>query len=165
MTDLVTVYSIVAGAWNLASKSATIVKDLRDLTNKYKNAELSLLALIEECETIELAWSRIQRWCNGWADDASADKQLLERLTRSVITGNLVLSALEQDVSSLKNSGNTSRFLRRSRILWRESSFRDHQKRVNGQVNAMNLMLQVVMLFVSWLSLLPVVSSSSSSSI
>ena len=148
MAELVTVYSIVAGALGLASKSATIVKDLRDLTSKYKNAELSLLSLVEECETIGLAWSRIQRWCNGWADEASVDHQLLDRLKRSVLAGNLVLSALEHDLSSLKDRKNTSRFLRRSHIVWNQSSLRDHQDRVRGQVNAMNLMLQVVMLFV-----------------
>ena len=144
MADPVTVYSIVAGALNLVSKSASIIKDPRDLASKFKNAELSFLSLVEECETIELAWTRIRRWCDGWADYASADKQLLDRLQRSVDVGSRVLSALEQDLVSLKDHKGTSRFLKRSRIVWNEASLRDHQDRVRGQVNAMNLMLHVV---------------------
>lgn len=146
MADPVTIFTIVSGSVGLALKCAQIAQSLYDLSGKYKQAELMLRTMVNECEIIELAWKRIEDWSRSYADDASADGELIQRLNRSLEVGALVMSALESDVSPLRDSLERGSLRRRSRIIWNESTFRDHQDRIRGQAGAMTLLLNVIKL-------------------
>ncbi|KAI9877767.1 MAG: hypothetical protein M1830_002897 [Pleopsidium flavum] len=149
MADPVTIVAIVNGSFGLALKCAKVAKDLHDLAEKYKHAELAILSMVEECEVIQLAWSRIQGWCQGWADDASCDHQLLGRLNQSLIVGTMVMSALEKELPSSSedtDSRVSTGFRWRSKVVWNETAFQIHQDRIRGQVGALNLLLQVIKL-------------------
>ena len=144
--DPVTIVAIVSGSIGLAAKCSSVTKQLSDITAKLKQAELTLRAIGEECEIIRLAWTRIEKWVVGWADDTAADQELLHRLYRSIETGSMIISASEDSVRAIGEASNSSGFGWRSRIVWNENTLSGHQQRIRGLVASVHLLLDVVRL-------------------
>ena len=141
MADPATIFSIINCSSSLMSQCVKVAKELHDLAERYKHAELEIVSAAEQCEIIRLAWQRIGTWCEHWAEP---DEELLQRLQRSGEVGNMMLSALEDDLSLLQVRERKAGFRRRARIVWDESLFQSHQNRIKDQVVALNLLLTVV---------------------
>ncbi|TKA66662.1 hypothetical protein B0A49_09712 [Cryomyces minteri] len=139
--DPVTVLSIITGAATLAIKCGDIIQRLQDLVKKYKAAELAMLSVIEECNTIQLAWGRIEQWARSSLED---DHQLVERLEQSIYTGTLVMSPLQEDLLALNSQAKLSSFKWKTKLVWNAAIFQEHQHNIRGQVGALTLLLSVI---------------------
>jgi len=150
MAEAVLVLSIVNGAVGLVMKCAEVAKTLNDIVGKHKKAELTMKILIQQVDTIKAAWDRIRYWSEGYPqkeNPESSDIELLRRLDQSLECGDLVLSALEDDLASYREEGDVRpRFMNRSKTVWNEFSLQNHQTRVRDQVLTMTLLLQVLSL-------------------
>jgi hypothetical protein len=144
--DPVTVVSLVSATSSLVFKCGKIIQALYQLAERYKQAELSILSIIEECRTIELAWSRIERWASQYLRDCDDYEALHERLQLSLYSGSLAMSALEKDITSIQNAPQFSTFRRRTKIIWNERTLQEHQNRIRGQVCGLTLLLEVIQL-------------------
>ena len=123
-----------------------MVVALHDLADKYESAELSILSFLQECETIQFAWTQIEQWATRNIETVENSDHLGHQLQRSIYCGQLVMSALESDLAKVNpKSGN---FRRRFALIWNDSLFRDHQSRIHSQVQALQLLLQVISLYV-----------------
>lgn len=131
-------------------KCAEVAKTLNDIVGKHKKAELTMKILVQQVNTIKAAWDRIRDWSGGYqqnGDPESGDVELLRRLDQSLEFGDLVLSALEDDLASYREEGEIGLgFMDRSKTVWNESSLQDNQMRVRDQVLTMTLLLQVLSL-------------------
>ena len=122
--DLATIFAIVQGSVGIAIKCATVIKDLNDLAQKQKQAKLAVLLLVDQCQTLHIAWERIRTWTLQQGTPGSTiDEQLVERLDCSVQMGLRVLSALEEDVSQIGDPTAKFGFLSKSRVIWNEQNF------------------------------------------
>ena len=148
MADPVTIVQVVSAATGLVGQCASVAKSLHDIAGKYKNARLTLSSMIQELDTIEMAWSRITEWSRDYSDELLANDRLPERLANSLECGTLVMSALQADFASFKTNTKTLGFRQRSRLVWNENLLRDHQDRIRGQATSMTLLLQVLKLYV-----------------
>lgn len=137
--------SLISSCASLTKTCISVSKTLSDLADKYKHAELSILSLAEECNTIQLAWARIERWASQNLDNLDDFGELKERLPKSIYTGNLVMSALAEDLKNLQSSTGTG-LRRKTRLVWNDTAMRDHQHRLRGQVTALTLLLGVLQL-------------------
>jgi hypothetical protein len=144
--DPASILSIAGAASSLAFKCGTIVHTLYALTERYKQAELTILSVIQDCRTIELAWSRIERWAADSPDAFDNNDELAERLQLSIYAGQLFMEELEKDLSSLNDTPRYSTLRRRTKILWNESMLRVHQDRIQRQMCALTLLLEVIQL-------------------
>lgn len=143
------ILAIVNTSIGLTAKIATVTKDLYDLAKRYKDAELNILSIAEECEIIRLAWRKIEKWCRSWAHTDFADMELLERLDRSLAVGIMIMSALEKDIEPLKEFTESSGFIQRAKVLCKDNSFQTYQTRIRGQVGALSLLLEAIKLHVA----------------
>ena len=148
MADPISVISLIEGSIGLVVQCGSVAKTLSDMIAKFKHAEVAIMSLIQEVETIQFAWDRIKEWSEDHAE-AATDSQFVQRLEKSLQCGTLVLSALEQDLADYKHTADNASFKMRSKMAWNERAFLDHQHRVRGQVQAMTLMLQVSQLSTS----------------
>ncbi len=148
MPDPISVISLIEGSIGLVVQCGSVAKTLSDMITKFKHAEVAIMSLIQEVETIQFAWDRIKEWSEEHAE-AATDSQFVQRLEKSLQCGTLVLSALEQDLANYKHTADNASFKMRSKMAWNERAFLDHQHRVRGQVQAMTLMLQVSQLSTS----------------
>ena len=148
MVDPISVISLVEGSIGLVLQCGSVVRTLSDIRAKFKHAEIAIMSLIDEVETIQFAWSRIKEWSEDHAE-AATDTRFVQRLEKSLQCGTIVLSALEQDLADYKNVADNASFILRSKMAWNEHAFLDHQHRVRGQVQAMGLLLQLSQLSTS----------------
>ena len=96
MADPVTAVAIAIanGATVLALKCASVAKSLNDLTNKHKKANLAIMTINQELDTIEAAWSRIRDW-SRYTTAETSEYELLNRLHKSLECGQLMTPALQ----------------------------------------------------------------------
>ncbi|KAL8962110.1 MAG: hypothetical protein Q9193_001444 [Seirophora villosa] len=107
-------------------------------------------------DSVQCAWRQIRQILEDWAqsdmnDNAlDADQELLAQLHRSLEGGSLVISALNNDLQPYLSKPPSPHvnlgFKRRTRFVWNENAFRDHQDRIRDQVNSMTLLLSVLQL-------------------
>jgi hypothetical protein len=144
--DPVTILSIAGAAGSLAFKCGTIVQTLHCLRERFKQAELTILSVIQDCRTIELAWSQIEKWAANNTNDDGEHEELAERLQDSIYSGKLFMAELEKDLASLERTPKYSALRRRTKIVWNESMLRVHQDRIQRQICALTLLLEVIQL-------------------
>lgn len=143
MADPATALSIANASFGLVIKCAKVAQDLHELAAKFKHAELDILAAVDDCETIRLAWQRIAKWCEHWANP---NAEVLARLQQSLKVGDMVMSAMESDLTAFMNQSKPVGIRKRTRLVWNERLLRSHQERVRVQVTTMNLLMTVIQL-------------------
>jgi hypothetical protein len=142
MADPVTILSIINGSLGLALKIGTVIH----ISQKLKQAKLTILSTVAECETIQTAWSAIERWARSQRGGTNIESELLERLNLSLVVGDMVVSTFKDDLTAWSRKSANLSFLGRSKIVWEENKFHQHQFRIRGQVSAMTLLIQVISL-------------------
>ena len=139
------VAGVVQSSLSLALQLATIAKSLGDVIDKYKNAKLTVRALIQNLDILQLTWTQIGQWFEVYSESESpSDDELVRRVREFLDTGTLVMEALGQDLLAydIKNLN----FTQRSKLIWNESILERHLSRVRDQTLSMNLFLQAVKL-------------------
>jgi hypothetical protein len=143
--DPASIVGLVAACSSLTKQCASVVKNLHGLIETYKTAELTILSVITECETIQFAWRRIELWAEEHLHYADDFEELGARLQKSVYCGELVMSALEEEL--LMITSKSSNLQRGLGVTWNNSVLIEHQHRIRGQVAALQLLLQVMNLY------------------
>ncbi|KAF2030550.1 hypothetical protein EK21DRAFT_111864 [Setomelanomma holmii] len=140
--DPASIVGLVAACSSLTKQCASVVKTLYGLIETYKSAELTILSVVTECETIQFAWNRIELWAQGNLHHAADFEGLGARLQKSIYCGELVLSSLEEELLTITSK--TSSLSRGVGLTWNNSVINEHQHRIRGQVAALQLLLQVM---------------------
>ena len=142
MADPATIIQVISASTSLVAQCAKVIKGLHDLAVKYKNAELSIRSTAHELDIIRLAWERIESALRSWEGNEDSDDELLQRLSQNLEFGALIVASLDEDMSTFTKRPFT--FTQRSKYVWTEGKFKDHQDRIRGQVLAMNLLVSVL---------------------
>lgn len=148
--DPVTVISLVDASVDLALKCAGAVRKMNDSASKYKNAKLTISSITQGLDTMQFAWDRIGAWTQSYTPDENADDdRFVTRMARFLETGTLVMDAHEEEI--LPFSDESSGFAQRTKFVWNENTFMDHQSRIRDQAASMSLPLQAIQLQVPFL--------------
>ena len=143
--DPTTVISIMSGSLGLAVKVGTVVNDLYKLSMRFKYAQLTLESIASECEMVQAAWEGIEAWAKKQPTEPDEGRQrLLDRLSKSLLFGTMVFGKLEEDLKEFLAEPQNLGFFRRTKLVWNEDCFAQHQNRIRGQVTALTLLLQVI---------------------
>jgi len=143
--DPASIVGLVAACSSLTKLCGSVVKNLHGLIETYKLAELTILSVITECETIQFAWHRIESWAAEHLHNAEEFEELGARLQKSVYCGELVISTLEEELLNITSQ--SSNLQRGLNVAWSNSMLVEHQHRIRGQVAALQLLLQVINLY------------------
>jgi hypothetical protein len=114
--DPVSILSIARAAGSLAFQCGAIVRTLHCLRDKYKPAELTILSVVEDCRTIELAWLRIEKWA-AHSLDVDEQYEVAERLQLSIYSGQLLMAEVEKELISVECAPKYSTLRRRTKII------------------------------------------------
>ena len=143
--DPLSVVGVVESSLSLALQLATVAKSLSDVVDKYKNAKLTVKALIQNLDILQLTWTQIGQWFEAYAEsECPCDDDLIRRVRDFLDTGTLVMEALGQDL--LAYDIEKLSFTQRSKLIWNESILERHLSRIRDQTLSMNLYLQSVKL-------------------
>ena len=143
--DPFSVAGIVQSSLSLAFRLASAAKSLSDVVDKYKNAKLTVKALIQNLDILQLTWTKIGQWFEKYAEnEILCDDDLIKRATGFLETGNLVMDALRQDLMAYDMEN--LNFAHRLKLLWNENTLERHQIRIRDQTKSMNLFLEAIQL-------------------
>ncbi len=143
--DPASVIGLVDASLDLAIKCGSILKRLNTIASQYKHARLTISSMVQNLDSLQLAWNRISLWSKSYMPDQDAvENGLIERLERFLETGALVMEALEGDLSTY-NLDHLS-FTQRSKLIWNDQVLQDHQNRLRDQATSMTLLLQAIQL-------------------
>lgn len=140
MADPLTVTSIVSAAVGLVLKCGKIAQGLKPLAEKYKSSEVEIKEMRHQCETLKFAWDRIKTWCELHGESDLSDMLLIQRLTEDLELGMVIMSALEKDMSPFLQEPRPP-FWQRTKFVWNERLFQNHQSRIDRHVTSMELLL------------------------
>lgn len=149
--DPVSAFGIASGALQTVQIIGSTIKGLYELYGKYTEADLTIHSLIVELTTIKSALSQLHEWAScdvhGFLDhpdyrrslDVSVEgcKAIMEVFSDEI---DKVVRGIARDGESLAGPLG---FRARMTIIWNEDLMRDHHTRLQAQVQALNLLLQV----------------------
>ena len=143
--DLISVVGLVDASVSLASKCGSAIKDLNDVTSRFKNAELTVRSITQSLEILQFSWDRISTWSQTYIpyDDRDEDG-FVRRMAHFLETGNIVMNALEEEL--LPYRGKELTFGQRLRLVWNEKILQLHQSRVRDQAASVSIFLQAIQL-------------------
>ena len=143
--DPLSVAGIVQSSLSLALQLATAAKSLSDVVDKYRHAKLTIKALVQNLDILQLTWTKIGQWFEKYAEDeSSCDDDLIKRVTGFLETGNLVMEALRQDLMAYDMEN--LNFMHRSKLVWNENTLERHQIRIRDQRESMKFFLDAIKL-------------------
>lgn len=140
--DPVSIISLVNVSVGLAIKAGTIAKDIQTISSQYKNAEVSIVALSNECRTFGTVLTRIEAWLRSAEDGVTHDDMILEQLSSSLECGSIVLKAMEDDLLAFTETERKRSPWGKTKFVFNEGVFDAHQKRIGGQLQALSCLLQ-----------------------
>jgi hypothetical protein len=146
--DPLSIVTLVNASACLALKCGKVSTDLNTLINKYKRAELSILALSNECQTMRTVLSKIESAFNASDNDFPVDDDVLIQLDSSLNFGQMVISALEKDLAPLHDLENAEGFTKKSGIVFNDAILRTYKDHVRGQLLSLTCLLEVLKLSV-----------------
>jgi hypothetical protein len=131
----------------IALRSALIVSDLRLLIHNYKQAESSINALIQECETLHFVWNRLCEWALDQLCNPCRDKILFERFLQALWTAEGLLDPLEQRIQKWISPSRRRNRFRPSWYIFNENILRAHETSLNQQNGLIMLLLDTIQLY------------------
>jgi DNA-directed RNA polymerase specialized sigma subunit len=140
--------SIIGGVGAAAGIIVTItktVKHLNDLQTKYKDAEMSITQLMRQLLSIKASLIQIQEWTELNLSRSPREKELVDAFGISFEGCKEAMDAMAEEVAKLVQDGiNGDMRTMRTRYLWNEDTMKDHQGRLESQVQALQLLLSAV---------------------
>lgn len=137
--DPATVISLVGSGLAVAGKT---LKNLHELSDKFKNAEQSVQVLIAKLSTLGAALTQLQILLLSENTSRFTTPQLQSDLVSAMRPCTVVMNAIDRHVCQMK----TGWLKGRLRYLWDEEIIKEHGTHLDSQISALNLLLQVIQL-------------------
>jgi hypothetical protein len=151
--DPVSAFGVASAVVQLAALAADALRGLEALVEQYKHAELSIRSMMTACEAVEAACNRISDWATTGSSHGRDSNPVLIQMKSSVANVRIVMSALQEDVGKLRTPPARNKRLgirRRASLVWNEQAFKDHRERLSFQIQSLNLLVSVAMMWASY---------------
>ena len=141
MADPITIIGAVGAMANIVDLITKSVKTLRELHDRYKEAELTLLNLASQLTALRAALSKIQDWMDNGMD-GDPHHQLVMDLDVSVKCCQLLAGKIDMLVGELADTVDEPLdFSSIVKLVFKNKSIDDVQKMILQQTSALTLLL------------------------
>jgi hypothetical protein len=142
--DPLTILGGVGAAAGIIATITKTIKGLSDLQTKYTNADMSIRQLMRQLMVIKASLIQIQDWTENLRS-SPRERELVEAFTISLDGCQEAMEAMCEEVTKLVQDAMAGdRRMMRARYVWNEETMRDHQGRLDSQVQALQLLLSAV---------------------
>jgi hypothetical protein len=146
--DPVSVISLIQACAGITLSAGKIAVCLKSLASRYKNVELAIKTLSTQCKLFATAVSAIQRWmCDGPERDI-LHEDVWKQLDDSLDCAADVIAALETDITPFVMSELSQSVKLKSMAVWNMQTLKDHDERIRSQISGLQLILQIMQLWV-----------------
>lgn len=145
MADPFTILGGVGAAAGIIVTITKTIKGLSDLQSKYSEAETSIRQLIRQLMAIKAALRQIQDWIELSLSSSLRERDMVEAFNTSLEGCKEAMEAMGEEVTRLVQAALAGdKRSMRVRYVWNEESMKDHQDRLDSQVQALQLLLSAV---------------------
>lgn len=143
--DPLAIFGGVGAAAGLIGIITKTVRHLSDLQTKYAESEMSIRQLIRQLMSIKASLSQIQEWTELNLSRAPRERELAEAFEISFEGCKEAMDAMADEVARLAQDAVAGdKRTMRMRYVWNEEAMKDHQGRLDRQVQALQLLLSAV---------------------
>jgi guanine nucleotide-binding protein G(i) subunit alpha len=140
MADPITIIGTVGAVANIVEVIGKIVGCLRDIHDRWKNADFTILNLIAQLAALKAALRKIQEWIDS--DLAEQHHQLIMDLELSLTCCRTIIGAMDTEVTAIHLTANdTLDFGSRIKIAFGGKADQDLQMMIERQISALTLLL------------------------
>jgi len=145
--DPVSIVSIINASFGLALKCSKVATDLHASFSQLKQAELSVLEVVNGCQMIETVLKRIQAIVE--LSEPRIDEDIYHQFESTLHLVSVVIASLEADLASVMSMERDPGFREKVKIMWNGGVIKTHQDRITRQLTAMTCLLKLMELYVS----------------
>ncbi|QDS76771.1 hypothetical protein FKW77_001903 [Venturia effusa] len=144
--DPISFIGTLASAGTIVAAITKCAHTLARLRGRFQEADITLRLLLAELSAVKAALVQVEDWANYSASNSPVNENLASGFSDSLDGCQLAMNLLGEEVSRLaagfgENEDDTRA---RMRTVWNDSSMKDHQQRLHGQIAALQLLLQAV---------------------
>jgi len=140
MADPLTIIGTAASVANIVEILVKIVGTLNELHSQWKKADLTFISLIAQLIALKAALNKIQEWMDG--NDGESHHQLVMDLEVSISCCWMLVSKMDSEISDLsRNDGYGLEPRNKMKLIVKNGTLEELQKRVEQQTNALTLLL------------------------
>ncbi|KAK3069423.1 hypothetical protein LTR53_012250 [Teratosphaeriaceae sp. CCFEE 6253] len=141
--------SITASVVGISGACAAVINTLKEIHDKYKQADLTVLAICSESATVQAALAQIESLLREDGDAVVSrftTQPVLAAAFDTAITGcQMVYSCLDAELrelaAALQRDGSLD-WKRKFKTVWKQETMAGFQQQIRGQVLALNTLLQ-----------------------
>lgn len=144
--DPISFIGTLSAAGTIVAAITKCAHTLARLRGRLQEADITLRLLLAELSAIKAALVQVEDWANYNSTNAPVNENLANGFSESLEGCQLAMELLGEEVTRLAAGFANSEddFGARIRTVWNESSMKDHQQRLHGQISALQLLLQAV---------------------
>lgn len=137
--DPASALALVTSSLAVATKT---LKNVKVLSGRYQNVEQSVQMLVAKLSTVRAALAQLQVLLQSERTHQMTTPQLQWALVLAMGPCTLVMNFIDHHVCQVRAGWLQGRL----RYLWEEDTIKEHSLHLDGQISALNLLLQAVQL-------------------
>jgi len=141
----ISILSLVGTCLTVGTKAFDVSRGLHDIITALSNSDKDIARLSNQVDLFSCAITQLRAWL---AQDPSLSSHLRETLSQSLEHAIIVFLDIEKYVIQVipKPGEATVGFRRRVRHLWNENAIKEHERMINTQFQAFNLLASLAQL-------------------
>lgn len=144
--DPASAFGLASAAVQVLQAIGSTVQGLNQLYGRFRGADLTINALIQELNCIDTALTSLKELALGNGANDPQSEEFNQDVMVAMDGCRVIMDVVFQDVSDLVRStqmDGIASFRLRMRVVWSEETMRGHQEKLRAQVMALQLLLQV----------------------
>jgi len=144
--DPISFLGALSAAGTIVAAITKCAHTLAQLRSRFQEADITLRLLLAELSAVKAALVQVEDWANYNSTNGPVQEELAIGFSDSLEGCQLAMDLLGEEVTRLATcfANSEDDFGARMRTVWNESSMKDHQQRLHGQIAALQLLLQAV---------------------
>ena len=140
--DLITIGGAVASVVGVINSITKTINSLRDLHNRWKIADLTVVSLISQLATLRAALNKISEWISTDLAGVPQHHQLVIDLEDSVSCCRLLTKSIDAQLSKLdRNPNNALQMGSKIRVIFDDKATKHFRTLIESQTSALALLL------------------------
>ncbi|MCJ1393511.1 hypothetical protein MMC18_006386 [Xylographa bjoerkii] len=140
--DPATILGTAAAVADIVGLIGKTIKVLRELHDRWKDADLTIVNLMTQLSSLKAALNKISEWIASDLADEPQHHQLVLDLKDSVTFCSILMKSMDRQISNLDwTTENTLDLGSRIRVVFESKDSKEFQKFIKRQTSALTLLL------------------------
>lgn len=138
--DPISIFGLTATVVSISLQLGSSIQRLADLKSKVSSANLIVHSLIRRLSVIQYAIKDIRAWDDDSKTPSPSSAEFKNALIVSLEGCNTILQSLNEQISQIYANGELTKW-QKGKFVWKETLLKDYLGYLDGEIQALNLLL------------------------